>query len=164
MLMTAGALPNIQRSSPITVTADAPILYVLQPLAKTAPADGIWNPVNGIIVGNQLLLYSSHLDEPGLTSVVNQWSITAPAVWIAMLKLWCLEELASSLQIIQNQWICILNKGAWPISILSHIALGINKLHERHIICTTNSSIVLTKGWGSMNNTSTIFCCNIRIS
>ena len=154
--MTAGTLPNIQWSSPITVTADAPILYVLQPLAKTALADGIWNPVNGIVVGNQLLLYSSHLDEPGLTSVVNQWSITTPAVRIAMLKLWCLEELASSLQIIQNQWICILNKGAWPISILSHITLGINKLYERHIVCTANSSIVLTKGWGSMNNTSTI--------
>ncbi len=164
VLMAAGAFPYVQRSTPITVAADAPILYVLQPLPKATLADGVRNPVDGVVVGNELFLYGGHLDEPGLPSIVNQRSIATPAVWIAMLELWCLKELAALLQVVQNQWICILDEGAGPVGFCGHIALGINKLYKRHIVVTANPSIVLTESRSGMYDTGTVAGSNIAIA
>ena len=46
VLVAALALPDIQRSTPVTVTADAPVLNVLQPVAETAFTDALRNPVD----------------------------------------------------------------------------------------------------------------------
>ena len=50
--MTAFTLPDIQWSSPVTVTADTPVLNVFQPVTKTAFADGFRNPVDGVVVAD----------------------------------------------------------------------------------------------------------------
>ena len=43
--------------------------------------------VDGVVVCNQMILYSCHLDEPRLSCIVNKRSVTAPAERIIMLKL-----------------------------------------------------------------------------
>ena len=58
MLMAAFAFPNRQRRAPVTVTGQAPILYMFEPVAKTAFTDGFRNPVDLVVVGNQLILLS----------------------------------------------------------------------------------------------------------
>ena len=59
--MTTAALPDIQRSSPVTVTADTPVLNILKPVTETAFSDALRNPVDGIVVADQILFYSSCL-------------------------------------------------------------------------------------------------------
>ena len=129
---------------------------MLQPLTETALTDRIRQPVNGIVVRNKLFLYISHLDEPGLTSIINQWSIATPAMWIAMLKLWSLEELTAVTEIFKNHWVSILYEYAFPISLSSQITLSIYILYKIHIIVTANAGIILTESRCSMNDTSTI--------
>ena len=51
-------------------------------------------PVDGIVVADQIVAHSGHLDEPGFTCVVNQWCVTSPAEWIIMFKVWCAEKLS----------------------------------------------------------------------
>ena len=80
--MSALAFPDIQRCSPVSVTADAPVLYILQPVAETAFSNAFRDPVDGIIVADQVILYCSHLDEPGFSCVVDQRCIATPAMRI----------------------------------------------------------------------------------
>ena len=64
LLMAALALPHIERRSPVTVARDAPVLNVLKPVAKTPLSDGLWNPVDRIVIAHQILFYRGHLDKP----------------------------------------------------------------------------------------------------
>ena len=86
MLAAALTLPDIERSSPVTVTADAPILDILQPVAETSFTDALRNPVDCIIIADQILLHRRHLDEPGFSGIIDQRSVAPPAMGIAMLK------------------------------------------------------------------------------
>ena len=88
--MSALALPDIERSSPITVTADSPVLNIFQPVAETAFTDAWRDPVDRIVIADQILLHCSHLDVPALTCIVDQRSIASPAERIAVLKCRCI--------------------------------------------------------------------------
>ena len=57
-------LPDIQWSSPVTVTADSPVLNVLDPVAETSFTDALRNPVDRIIICDQVITDCCHLDEP----------------------------------------------------------------------------------------------------
>ena len=85
--MAAFAFPYVKWRSPVTVTADSPVLNVFQPVAETAFTDAFRDPVDSIVIPDQIILYSSHLDEPGFSCIVDKWCITSPAVRIAVLKL-----------------------------------------------------------------------------
>ena len=52
MHMSAFTFPYVQRRSPVTVTADTPVLYVFQPVAETAFSNTFRNPVNGVVVAD----------------------------------------------------------------------------------------------------------------
>ena len=84
-------LPDIERSSPVTVTGDTPVLNIFQPVSKTSLTDGLRNPVYRLIVGNEVVTNLCHLDEPGLSCVVDERCIASPAVWILMLELRCIK-------------------------------------------------------------------------
>ena len=62
--MSALAFPNIKRRSPVTVTADTPVLHVFKPVAETSFSDTFRNPVDRIIICDEVLFHGSHLDEP----------------------------------------------------------------------------------------------------
>ena len=64
MLASTLTLPDIQRSSPVTVTADSLVLNVLDPVTETSFTDTLRNPVDRIIIRDQIILYCCHLNEP----------------------------------------------------------------------------------------------------
>ena len=110
MLMSTLTLPDIQRSSPVTVTADTPVLNIFQPVAETALTDTFRDPVDSIIIRDQIVLNIRHLNEPRFASVIDQRSITSPAVWITMLELRSIEQQSSCFQILQHFRISLLHK------------------------------------------------------
>ena len=97
--MSAFTFPDVQRSSPVTVTGNTPVLYVLQPVTETSFSDTFRNPVDGVVVADQIIFDCCHLDEPGFTGIVDQRSITSPTVWIFMLKFRSIKQQASCIQI-----------------------------------------------------------------
>ena len=90
--MTTFTFPDVQRSSPVTVTGNTPVLNVLQPVAETSFSDTFRDPVDGVVVADQIIFDCCHLDEPGFAGIVDQWSITSPAMWIFMFKLRCIKQ------------------------------------------------------------------------
>ena len=96
--LSALALPYGKRGSPVTVSGEGPVLYVLQPIAETALADAFRDPVDGVVVADQIVPDVRHLDEPGLSGVVDQGRAAAPAMGIAVLELRRVEKLSSLVQ------------------------------------------------------------------
>ena len=84
--MSALTLPDIQRSTPVTVPADTPVLYILKPVSETALADILRDPVDRIVIRDQVLLHIGHLDKPGLARIVDQRSVASPAMRVAVLE------------------------------------------------------------------------------
>ena len=64
MLVSALTFPDIQWSSPVTVTADTPVLNILNPVAETSLTDTFRDPVDCVVVSDQIIFYFCHLDEP----------------------------------------------------------------------------------------------------
>ena len=169
MHMTAFTLPDIQRSSPVTVSGNTPVLYIFQPVTETAFSDTFRNPVDGIIVADQILFHCSHLDKPGLTCIVNQRSITSPTMGIIMFKLRCVKQKTLCFQIFQHfrigtlyirvffhlcfGWFCS-HTCKW--SFRSHASLLIHKFYQRQVIFSSHTGIIFTKCRCNMNDTSTI--------
>ena len=156
LMSAAFALPDIQRSSPITVTGNCPVLNVLQPVAKTALADGLRNPVDGIIIADQILLDRCLADIPALSCVINQRGITSPAMRIFMLEFRCVKQLALRIQILDNLRICLFNKDSCIRSLFGKFTLAIDKLYKWEVIISANLGIVLTKCRCDMNDTGTV--------
>ena len=86
LLSAALTFPDVQRSSPVTVSGNAPVLNVLQPVSETAFADVLRDPVDLLIILHQVIFNRSHLDEPGFSRIIKQRRITAPAMGVIMLK------------------------------------------------------------------------------
>ena len=91
VLMAAFTLPYRKRSSPVTVSGKSPVLNILQPVAEASFTDGFRDPVDLIVVADQVILHRCHLDEPGLSRIVDQRCVTAPAERVAVLEGRCLE-------------------------------------------------------------------------
>ena len=133
------ALPDIQRSTP-----------------ETSLTDALRNPVDRVVVCNQVILNLCHLDKPGFARIIDQRRITAPAVRILMLKLRRIVQLAFLFQINQNRLVRILYKQARIRGILCHISLAVYKLYKRKIVFASNTSVVLTECRRNVNNTCTV--------
>ena len=86
-LLAALTLPDIKRSSPVTVSGNRPVLKIFQPVAESSFSDGFGNPVDCIIIGNHVILNGCHFDIPGFSCIVNKRSIASPAVRVIMLCL-----------------------------------------------------------------------------
>ena len=162
--VTAGAFPDVQRRAPITVTADTPILYVLQPVAEAALADGFGDPVDGVVVADQILTNRGHLDEPGFSCVVDQGSVTAPAEGILMLELGRVEEQTALVQIGEHHRIRLLDKYAGEGSLLGHVTLGVHELHEGQIVLAAHVGVIRTEGGRDVNHTGTVGHGNVVIA
>ena len=75
---------------------------VLKPVTETTLTDALWNPVDSIVVTDQIILYCSHLDEPGLTCIVDKRCVTSPAVRIIMLEFRCVKKLALFVKVCED--------------------------------------------------------------
>ena len=93
--VSARTLPDVKWSTPVTVTGNCPVLNVFQPVSETSGTDGFRNPVNSVVIADQIILYCSLFDVPGLSCIINQRLVTSPAVWILMFKLRSIKQLLS---------------------------------------------------------------------
>ena len=145
MLVSAAALPYIERRAPVAVAADAPVLHMLKPVAEASLADALGNPVDRVIVRNQFVAHRRHLDEPRLACVVDERRVAAPAMRIAVLEDRRLEETPLFFQVLQNQRIGVLDEDARPVRVRRHLALCVNELHERHVVLAAHAVVVLAE-------------------
>ena len=142
MLMAAFALPYRQRRAPVAVAREAPVLYVFEPVAEAALADGLRDPVDRLVVGDKLVLDGRHLDEPGRERVVEQRRIAAPAMRIAVRELRCLEEQALLLEVCEDQRIGFLDEEARPIRLSCELALAVDEVDESDAVLLADAVIV----------------------
>jgi len=154
--VTAFTFPNIKRSTPITVTAYTPILYVFKPSTETSFTDCLRNPINCIVIFNKVVLNVCHLDKPGITRIVDKRCITSPTERIAVFKLRCIEQLTSFFKIYKNFFINIFTECTCPRCFLSHFTLTVNKLYERQVVLSADIRVVLTECRSDMNDTCTV--------
>ena len=164
MQMSAFALPDIKRSSPVAVTGNSPILNVFEPVAETSLAYAFGYPVYSIVIADKVVLNSRHLNEPGFTRIVDKRSIAAPAMGIFMLKLRSVEQKPLFVKVAQNKRICVLNKFSGIRRFLCHIALAVNQLNKRQVIAASYAGVVLTERRGAVNNTGTVSHSNIAVA
>ena len=156
LLAAVRALPDRKWCPPVAVSGDAPVLDILQPVTKTALSDCRRDPVDGVVVVDQLLLDRRHPDEPGLARIVDQRRIASPAVRILVLELRRIVQLSLLVEVAQNQRIRLLDEDACIRRLLRQLTLSVDKLHERKIIGLPDSAVVLTKCRCNMNDTGTI--------
>ena len=64
MLVSALTFPDIQWSSPVTVTELPFVLDIFKPVTKTSFTDAFRNPVDSIVICDQVIFNFCHLDEP----------------------------------------------------------------------------------------------------
>ena len=164
LVSAARALPDIERRAPVTVSGNAPVLNILQPVSKPPLPDGRRNPVYGPIVFYKVIPHRRHLNKPGLSCIIDQRRITAPAERIIMFKFRRGEKLSFLLQIYQNILVRILDKlsgiGRFPC----HKPLAVHKLYKGQFIFTPHICIVLTKCRRNMHNTGTVRHCDIVVT
>ena len=166
MHMSALTLPDVQWCSPVTVSGNTPVLNVFQPVTETSFTNALRNPVNCIVVADQVIFNCCHLDKPGFTCIVDQWCITSPAVRIIMLEFRSIEKFSFFIQILKYKRICFLDKNARIWSFCCHITFTVYKLYERKVIIASYTAVVFTECRCDMNDTGTIahsyiiVCCN----
>ncbi len=152
LLAAVGADPDGERRAPVAVAREAPVLHVLEPVAESSLADGFRDPVDGVVVRDELILDRRHLDEPGRERVVEERRIAAPAVGIAVRELRRLEELALFLEVLEDQRIGLLDEDARPVRVLRELALAVDEVHEADAVRHADTVIVLTKGRCQMDD------------
>ena len=123
--MSAFTFPHIQRGSPVAVTADTPILYIFQPVSEASLADTFRNPVDRIVVADQVFLHGCHLDEPGLSCIIDQRSVTSPTVGITVLKYRRIKQQAAFFQVNQHFFVCFFAESTCPRSLCGHLTFFI---------------------------------------
>ena len=150
------AQPDGQRGAPIALTAQAPVHHVLQEVAHTAFLDVVGHPVDGAVVGHQVVPHGGHLDEPGGTGIIEQRRIAAPAEGIIMGEGHGGEQQAAGFQIGQNHRIGVLHKGAGPGGALHKFALGVHQVDKGHVVGLAHAVVVLAVGRGDMHDAGAV--------
>ena len=159
--MTTFTFPDVQWCAPVSVTGDAPVLNIFQPVAKTAFTDGLWNPVDCIVVADKVFFNVCHFDKPGISCIVEKWCITTPAVWIAVFVFWCCKQFAAFAQVFDDFWICVFYKHTIPGCTACHFAFLVNKLYQWQTVTAAYLCVVFTECRCDMNNTCTVCQCNV---
>ncbi len=80
--LTRGGTPNGQRSTPVSLTGNRPVLDVAQPFTKSAFTDPIRCPFYLVIEFQEALFHCCHSNKPGIHRIVEQRVICSPTVWI----------------------------------------------------------------------------------
>ena len=128
MPVPAGAFPDIQGRSPVPVSADPPVLHVFQPVAEASLSDGLRNPVDLIVIFNQLLPHVRHFNKPRIARIVDQRGIAAPAVRIGMLERDHLVEQSPRIQILYDFLVGILAEQPGPRRFRRHFSFVVHQL------------------------------------
>ena len=164
MSVTAFAFPDVEGSTPVTVTADAPVLNIFKPVTEAALADAFGNPVNGVVILDKVILNGGHLDEPGFSCVIDEGGVASPAEGIIVLELGCGEEFSVFIEVDEDIDIGILDELACVGSFLGHIALAVNELNEGEVVFSADLCVILTECGSDMNDARTVGHCNVIVN
>ena len=96
-----------------------------------------------LLLQDHIVLHCSHLDEPGLSRIVDERGITSPAVRILMLKLRRVEKLAPcASRSFSTPPGLLFHENAGIRRLLGQFTLSVYKLHERQVIFSADIRIV----------------------
>ena len=154
--MALFAAPDGQGRAPVAFAAQAPVMDVFQPHAHAAFLDVVWQPVDGAVIGHQLIPHGGHLDVPRGAGVVQKGRIAAPAERIIVSEGHGGEQQSPLLQIVQHQLVRVLDEHARPLGVGGHAALGVHEVHEGDVVLPADPVIVLTKGGSDMYDAGTV--------
>lgn len=164
MSVTALAFPDVERSSPVAVTADAPILDVLYPVAEASLADALGDPVDGVVVADKVVPNCGHFYEPRVSCIVDEGRVAAPAVGVAVFKHGSGEEKSALVEVNEHILVRILAELARPRGALVHAAGGVDELDERKIVVLADVCVVLTECRCDMDYTGAVRQSNIAVA
>ena len=71
--------PHGDAGAPEAVAGDVPVLGFLEPVAEALLADGLRHPMDGVVVGGQLVVQVLHAHVPGLDGAVDERRVGARA-------------------------------------------------------------------------------------
>src|SRR3989344_746554 len=102
LLGTVGTLPDRERRAPVPLATYRPILHACEPLAHASISNVLGLPVNLAILGKERTLQVLHADIPGVTRVVDEPGLAAPAEGIAVLVLARIKKEPAHCQVLHN--------------------------------------------------------------
>ena len=111
--------PNGQRCSPVTRTAQVPVVEVFQPFAETACSRRFGLPKNGIVEFHHAFATRSGANEPAVERIVQHGLVGAPAVRIIVHVLFHFQSLTGLLHFQSNLDIQIFGFGSSHIVVFT---------------------------------------------
>ena len=156
VLVAALADPHRQGRAPVALAGERPVDDVVQEVAEAAVLDVLRHPVDGLVVGHQLVVHGGHLDEPAAARVVDQRGVAAPAEGIVVLEHRRGDQLAFAFQLLQDDGIGLLDEGALPGGLLAHLALGRDQLEHGDVVVAAHARVILTEGGGDVHDAGTV--------
>nr|AIF19569.1 hypothetical protein [uncultured marine group II/III euryarchaeote KM3_87_C01] len=76
--------PDGDRSPPVTLTTDCPVLDVRKPLSHALSPSPFWSPLDLRVVAHDLVSDRGHSHEPTVHRIVQKRMICPPAVWVVV--------------------------------------------------------------------------------
>ena len=98
LFLTVFGTPNRKRRAPIAASGQVPILYVLEPLAKSSGTRSFRLPDYVLVKFHHLLAHCCSLDEPRIKRVVKNRLVCSPAMRICVYVFFYLECLVLALE------------------------------------------------------------------
>ena len=112
---------------------------VVKPISEAARLNRLWMPIRLLVLRKQLIFNCCSADIPGWLRVIDQNSVTAPAVWIGVLILGVSEHQATSLEILNENLVSIFKEfSAYHPDIGEEGAIWSDGVHNGKTIALTN--------------------------
>jgi len=135
--------PERQRGAPVTLTGQAPIDVVLQPVAEAPALDVVGHPPDLLVVGQELLAERRRLDVPGSPGIVEQRRIAAPAERVGVLVNPLLEHQPALGQLTLDQRVGFLDADAAPgPNRVDEAALWVHGHQGRQVVLLARGQVV----------------------
>ncbi len=147
LLMRAlDAAPDRQRSPPVAAARQRPVHHVLQPVAEPPLADVLGVPVDGAVLGDQLVLLLGGADEPAGGRVVEERPVAAPAEGVAVAVAVAVEHQAAALQILDDPGVGVLEPEAGErAGSRDHLPLAVDREDHRQAVAPAGLVVVLAE-------------------
>ena len=156
--MAAFTSPDRDRCSPVSVSGYRPVVDVFEPVSESLFSYEIREPVDHVVVCNELILELCHFYIPARLSIVKERSAASPAVRIVVLHLFLRIDLVLCCEPLYYIYVKAVfhYESALPRSICV-FALFIYRIHYRKIISPACVVVIFTESRCSVYDTCTVF-------
>ena len=158
------AFPDVERGAPVTVPGQAPVLDVFEPVAESAFTDGLRDPVDGVVVPDEVVTDVGHFDEPGFSGVIDERRVAAPAERVVMLELRRVVEFAFLVEVHEDFRVGVLDEHAGVGSLGFQFTLLVDHLDEGKVIVAADASVVFTESGGDVDDTGTVIHGDVGVA